>query len=384
VITLLILVLSVAFLGYGVYLNATSDSYIETMLASRAVSLSGVRASYRNLYPELYIDYIGLRTKMQADAIAQIDGMIEELYVAQGQEVAEGQPLCKIVNNDVPLSISRADTDIAKAEAAYIQAMSTVERNKRLTAEEAIPASELEMSISQMKSAKAELDAARIQRRQMEQQQHSQVVNAPLSGSVILVYQQSGNFVAKGAPIVMIANFSKMYFTVLVDDKKLKNILPIKGKFSLLTDLTNMTEKAFDSAAKLSFSEDTAFDVEISSISPPLDESVPARSITCELNNRLGVMELGMYTDIIIRKDTPKRCLAIPLSALSDRTKVWVRDGESRLAAREIRTGVYDSSYVEVLEGLGEGDVVITSGIEGLESGIRIDVNLAENNGEAS
>ena len=383
-ITFVFLVLSAAFIGYGVYLNATSDSYIETMLASRAVRLSGITVSYRDLYPELYLDHIGLRTRMQADAIAHIDGLIEALYVAQGEEVKQGQLLGRIVNNEVPLAISRADTDVAKAEAAYLQAMSTVERNRRLAAENAISVSELEMSVSQLAASRAELDAARIARMQREQQRNDQLVTAPLSGSVIVVYQQPGNFVARGAPVAMIADFSKMYFTAMVDDEKVRNIAPLEGNFSFHTDLTNMTEKAFDRAASSSFSENTAFDVEISSVLPPFSENVPVRRMTFEVDNSLGVMEIGMYTDIVIRKNTPKRALAIPLATVfgggapGGDAGVYVRDVDSNLAVRRIRLGVNDGEYVEVVEGLEEGDVVITSRVDGLEPGIRINVNMRE------
>jgi RND family efflux transporter MFP subunit len=382
IITFLILIVSALFIGWGVYLNKTSDSHIETMLAARAVSLSGVKVSYREICPELYLDYIGLRTRNQADAISQIDGLITKMYVSQGQEVKQGQPLCEVVNDNISLQISRADTDVAKAEVAYLQSVNTVGRNQRLAAEDAISTSELETSISQMKASKAELDAAKIAKKQAEQQKGSQTVPAPLSGAVIVVYQQAGNYVSKGSPIVMIADFTRMYFTALVDDTKLSNILSGKGKFSLYTDLGNMTEKALDSAAKSSFSEDTAFDVEISSIAPPLSENVPIRSLTCEIDNRLGVMELGMYTDIIIRDDTPKRVLTVPLNTLLDREnpKVWVSDSGSRLALREIKTGVYDSEYVEVLEGLGEGDIVITSSTSGLEPGVKVDADVQNTN----
>jgi RND family efflux transporter MFP subunit len=376
----IILLLAAALLGCGVYLNRTSYSHIETMLASRAVNLSGVKVSYRDLYPEMYLDYIDLRTRRQADAIARIDGLIEELYVSRGQEVEQGQPLCKIVNDEVPLLISRAETDIAKAEASYLHATSVVERNKKLAAEDTATASDLETSVSQMTAAKAELDAARITREQMEDQRKSQTLTAPLSGAVIVVYQEAGNVVDKGAPVVMIADFAKMYSSVLVDDKKIRNLAPFDGKFSLSIDLSNITEKAFDSAAKSSFNEDTAFDVHISEIAPPLSESVPVRSLTFEIDNRLGVMEIGMYTGVVIRKNSPKRALAVPLSAIPDRDNpsVCVSDAESRLAVREIKTGVYDSDYVEVLDGLEEGDVVIVSGIGGLEAGMKVNVDFAE------
>ena len=377
--TFVILALSAAFVGYGIYLNVTSASYIETMLASRAVSLSGIRVSHRDLYPEIRLDYVSLRTRMQADVIAQIDGQIEELYVTQGQEVERGQPIARLVNHEIPLSISRADTDVAKAEAAYLQTVSTVERNRRLAAQNAVAASELESSISQMKASKAELDAARIARRQIEQQRGFQVVTAPLSGAVIIVYQHLGNFVAKGAPVAMIADFSKMYFTATIDDKNIRNIAPLDGRFSLRVDLANMTDKAFDSAARASFSENTVFGVEISSVVPPLGEDAPVRSVTCEVDNRLGVMEIGLYVDVVIRKETPKRVPAIPLAVVDlDDLKVYVRDADSNLALRGIQIGVYDSEYVEVIEGLEEGDIVIISEVEGLVPGVKIDVNVEE------
>ena len=379
-VTLVILTFSAFFIGYGMYLNSTSNSYIETMLATRAVSLSGIMVSYRDIYPELYLDNISMRTRNQADVITEIDGLIEELYVSNGQEIEYGQPLCKIVNKDVPLAIAKANTDVARAESAYLQLLNTVERNRRLASADAISMSELEASVSQMKAAKAELDVTQITKKQIEQQMSSQIVISPLSGAVIVLYQNSGNFIAKGTPIAMVADFSKMYFTVMVKDKDISNIVPIVGKFSLKRRSTVLSTVFSTMPIKSSFNEKTTFNVEISSILPPLSESVPVRSVTCEVDNRLGVMELGMYTDIVIRKNTMKRVLAIPSSVIfeKDGTKVYVCDANSRLAVRDIRIGIYDSEYVEVAEGLEEGDVVITSGVEGLDLGIKIEANVGE------
>ena len=379
-VTFVTLVLSAAFMGYGLYLNITSASHIETMLASRTVSLSGSRVLYRDLYPELRLDHIDLRPRMQADVITQIDGEIEELYMTQGQNVERDQPIGRMVNYDVPLLLSRADADVAKAETAYLYAVSVAERNQRLAAEDAISTSDLETSVSQMESSRAELDAARVARRQIEQQRGFQVLTAPLSGSISIIYRQPGNFIDKGTPIALVVNYSKMYFDALVNDEDIRNIAPFDEKFSLQLNIMSMFEKAFDVSSGSPFDESTVFNAEISDVSPPLGENAAVRRITCEVDNHLGIMGIGLYCDIIILKEAAKRALAIPLSAVFDLNapKVHVRDADSTLAVRRIRMGVRDDTYVEVTEGLEEGDVVILSGVEGLDPGTRIDVFVEE------
>jgi multidrug efflux pump subunit AcrA (membrane-fusion protein) len=193
---------------------------------------------------------------------------------------------------------------------------------------------------------------------------------------VIIVYQQPGNFVSKGMPVAMIADFSKIYFTIMVDEENFKNITPLDEKLSLSFQTIDMTEKALDSAPRSPFDENTAFDVEISSVSPPSGNDATVRSLTFEVDNHLGVLEIGLYTDVVIRKEASKRTLAIPISVVLDRDdpKVYVRDADSRLAVRGIKLGARDNEYVEIVEGLDEGDVVILSGVEGLDTGVRIDV----------
>ena len=255
-----------------------------------------------------------------------------------------------------------------------------MERNQRLAAEDAIATSELEMSVSQMEAARAELNAARIARRQIEQQRGFQVLTAPLSGGVPIVYVQPGNFVNKGTPVAMVMDFSHLYFNSLIDEVEIQNIAPLDKNFTLRFELMKMVDRAFDAPTKPSFDENTVFSVVISHVSPPLGENATARSITFEVDNHLGIMGFGRFDNVFIRKKTPKRALAIPLSAVfdPDNPRVYVRDADSNLAARGIRMGIHDNEYVEVVEGLDEGDVVILSGVEGLDLGMRIDVYVEE------
>ncbi|MDR1482837.1 MAG: efflux RND transporter periplasmic adaptor subunit [Synergistaceae bacterium] len=376
----LIIALSVAFVGYGIYLNKATSSNIEMMMASRAVNVRGIRASARGVRPEIVLDNVNLQTERVADAIAQIDGAISEFAVTQGQEVKRGQELCAMVNMDIALQISRANTDIAKAEASYAQALSEAERNRRLAAKDSISRSELETSEARMKAAEAELSAAKITLSQLNQQRKLQTVTSPLDGFAVVIYHQAGSYVQKGVPVAMIADFSKLVFRGQIADAKIMNISPLGDVFSIRMNTSYLSGKALDTAFKSGFGDEFVIKAQIREITPPMSESAPLRVVTWEIDNDLGLLEPERYTEVTIGRDDVKETLAVPVTLIDDMRSpsLYIMDSDSRLAERDVETGVYGGGLIEITSGIDEGDIVITSGIEGLEPGVRIDLTMEE------
>jgi RND family efflux transporter MFP subunit len=376
----LIIALSGAFVGYGIYLNRVSSSHIETMMATRAVDMRGIRVSSRDIRPEIVLDGISLQTERVADAIAQIDGTISEFAITQGLEVKRGQRLCDMVNLDIALQISRANTDIAKAQASYAQAKSEADRSRRLDAKDSISKSELETSIARETAAEAELSAAKIALSQLDQQRGFQTVTSPIDGFVVVIYHQVGSYVQKGVPLAMIADFSKLVFRGQIADEKIRNISPVSGVFSIRMDTSYLSDKALDTAFKSGFAEEFVIKARIRDIAPPMSESAPLRVVTWEMDNDLGLLEPERYMEVTIGRDDQKKTLAVPIDLIDDmRTpSLYVRDSDSRLAVRHVETGIYGEGLIEILSGLEEGDVVVTSEVEGLETGVRIDLTLEE------
>jgi RND family efflux transporter MFP subunit len=366
--------------GYGIYLNQASSSHIETMMATRAVNVRGIRASLRDIRPEIVLDHISLQTDRAADVIAQIDGTISEFSIARGQEVKRGETLCTLVNTDIALQISRANTDIAKAQASYAQAKSEADRNKRLAERDSISKSELETSVARLKAAEAELSASRIARSQLDQQKGFQTVISPIDGFVVVIYQQAGSYVQRGAPVAMIADFSKLVSRGQISDEKIKNIAPIDDVFSIHMDTSFLSEKALDTAFKSGFDENFVVKAKIRDIAPPMSENAPLRVVSWELDNDLGLLEPGLYTEVVVGRSDAKKTSAVPLGLIDDMKtpSLYVMDSDSRLALRNVKTGVYGGGLIEILDGIEEGDVVITSGVEGLEPGTKIDVTLED------
>jgi RND family efflux transporter MFP subunit len=375
-----IIALSCAFVGYGIYLNEVSSSHIDIMMASRAVSMRGIRVSSRDIRPEIVLDSVNLQTGRAADVIARIDGAINGFAIVQGQEIKRGQALCTLVNIDIALQIAKADTDTAKAQASYVQAKSEVDRNHRLAEKDSIAKSELEASVARMKSAEAELSAAKIARSQLEQERGSQTVTSPIDGFVVLIYSQTGSYVQKGTPVALVADFSKLVFKEQVADEKIRNISPVDAVFSIRLNMSYLSEKALAMEFKAGFGENFVIHARIRDIAPPMTEDVPLRIVTWELDNNLGLLEPGRYNELTIGRDDLKKTLAVPIELIDGRglPALFVEDSDSRLGVKNIGTGVYGGGLIEVLDGIEEGDVVVTSEVEGLEPGVKIDVILED------
>ena len=58
------------------------------------------------------------------------------------------------------------------------------------------------------------------------------------------------------------------------------------------------------------------------------------------------------------------------------RSAVFIVNQDRKLVRRSIRAGVDDGTFVEILDGLNEGDIVVTSGTGGLEEGMKASLTL--------
>ena len=113
-------------------------------------------------------------------------------------------------------------------------------------------------------------------------------------------------------------------------------------------------------------------------IVPPLDEPAEIRRTVWEVDNRTRILEPMTYTGVRMVTGQPYTCLTVPLSAMVDGNydKVYVLDSEGVLRLRQVRTGTDDDSYIEIYEGLQEGEVVVTGNMEGLHEGMKAEISL--------
>jgi Cu(I)/Ag(I) efflux system membrane fusion protein len=106
------------------------------------------------------------------------------------------------------------------------------------------------------------------------------------------------------------------------------------------------------------------FKGQISVIYPQVNKDTRTARIRIELSNPDFALLPDMYVDAEIDSGSPQAVLAVPESAVLDtgtRQAVFIDKGEGRFEPRDIKIGHRGGGYVEVREGVAEGEPVVVA-----------------------
>ena len=99
-------------------------------------------------------------------------------------------------------------------------------------------------------------------------------------------------------------------------------------------------------------------------IEPEFSEKTRTLRVKLEMPNPAGRLRAGMFATVMFRPVASREALSVPSLAVlrtGQRNVVVIDLGEGRFAPREITLGHQGSGWVEVVEGLAEGERVVTS-----------------------
>jgi membrane fusion protein, copper/silver efflux system len=108
-----------------------------------------------------------------------------------------------------------------------------------------------------------------------------------------------------------------------------------------------------------------AFEGRVAFIYPTVDEQTRTARVRIEIPNPNGTLKADMYANVEIASPVSRRdALAVPESAVIDngvRQVVLIDRGEGRFEPREVELGERGEGYVEVRDGVREGEPVVVS-----------------------
>lgn len=374
----IIFLLAAAIVGWGAWLNYSDEHQIVSRMNNRAVEVNAVRAARRELTPVIPLDAVRFSSDTITDAVALTEGTIIRWYAGKNKAVQEGDIIAEMMNESIPLKIQQAESAISRAEAALAQAYNSYQRQERLLARRATSKEKYEAAEAQYLAAQSSLREAQVQRDQCLVQQGWLSVKAPLDGEVLIIYQREGAHVQAGTPVALVGDFSWLKFSLNMDDVNARHLQEGQTGFLRFPD-RKMMAKAYDTDYGAG-NKERGMEIKavLKEIVPPLSEPADLRRTVWAVDNRTSILEPMTYNGVTMRMGMSYEALAVPLAAMVDksRDKVFVVDENNIVHERTVKTGVLDDKYIEILSGLAEGEVVITGNLDGLEDGMKADVEM--------
>ena len=374
----LILLFAVAIIAYGAWLNKTGEHQIAERMENRTIPLQGAKVQMRELHPKLFLETINLYSEDMADAVALIDGRVEQIFVSKNSFVHRGQVIFTLVNDDIPLKIQQAESSIAKAEAQLANARNNYARYTRLRDRDATSIEKFDEAEANFFASEAALKEAQTVKEQLLVQSARQDVTAPIDGEILILYRQQGAYVQAGTPIALVGDFSRLFFSMPIDDRHAQR-LSLGDRAELSFTNSQILRKAYDTEyAAGNRGNAEIFSVHVKDIMPALNEPASLRKVVWEIDNRVGLLEQQTYSGAVLTSVRTRNFLTAPLASMidSNRNAVFVVTKENTLERRKVKTGIDDGNYIEIISGLGEGETVVTSAAEGLEDGMKVTVTL--------
>ncbi|MFH1842605.1 MAG: efflux RND transporter periplasmic adaptor subunit [bacterium] len=282
------------------------------------------------------------------DLTAKVTGRVQVLNVEEGDWVRQGDILAELENGRERIGLRQAELRLAEQQRLH-------DRNQAMRTEGLISSQAFEDVQSAFELAEANRDLARIVLEET-------IIRAPFNGQVTDRKIVLGQQVYAAIPLLTLADFEPLRVRVYLPEAIARKVTA--GQRVLV----------YPEAS------DAPLEATVERVAPVVDPITSTMRLTMLLAGGQQEALVGGFVKVRITTDYHNEALAIPKLALVEEgglRSVFVAEADSVRKA-EIRTGLYDESHIEILDGLVEESLVITIGQGGLRNGSRIEVLNAE------
>ena len=331
----------------------------------------------------------------EVDVMAKIAGYVQKINVDVGDRVRQGQVLAVLESPEMrddltragasiqrnKADLQRAADEVKRAESAYQMTHLTYNRLASVMKSQPGLVAQQEVDDAQAKdlAASAQLAGARSALTSAEEQikvsevdqtksrtmlDYTRVV-APFDGVVTKRYADNGAMIQAGTssrsqatPVVRISQ-----------NHLLRLILPVPESAAGLVKPGRVVEVKVGALG-------TTRTARVSRISDKVDTTTRTMHVEVDVPNGDGKLIPGMYAEVTLKLAASAEALVVPTQALKT-----ARDGKRQVAVvssdgvveiRTVQTGLESATEVEVLNGIKEGELVVTGSHNQIVSGVKV------------
>jgi membrane fusion protein (multidrug efflux system) len=319
------------------------------------VTVSAMPVHYEWWQPSL-LTYGSLRAIKGVNVTTELAGLVRTIYFKPGSEVKAGDVLVQL----------NADSDVALLHALQAQeklAEIVYHRDTAQFAIKAVSKATLDSDLQNLKNLQAQVEqqAATVAKKTLV---------APFSGRLGISAVNPGQFLNAGDQVVTLQALDPLYADFYVPQQ---NLVQLQIGSTVKIRIDTYPDKVFTGA--------------ISTINPVVDVKTRNVEVEATITNPHFELYPGMFVSAEVETGAQKRYLTLPQTAISfnpygEIAYIVQQKGKDKkgkpirsVLQTFVTTGDKRGDQITVLEGLKEGDIVVTSGQLKLKNGSLVVIN---------
>ncbi len=340
-----------------------TDGITLTGQEREAVEIRTTLASLQPLKSELTaMGKVIARQNNKAIVSYAFPARISQIHINIGDWVKKGQRLVTLQSEEV----GNAKSDFYKAQADFELAQVSHERQQRLfdrgvgAKKDSLTAeADLKVAQASLEAAEKKLHVLGFSEQEVETISESHQINpiitlySPISGKIIQNNAVLGGMIDQTTEILVVMDPSVLWIDAEIYEKDIAKV-----RLGMTVELSVPAYPGETFSGKVTYIGDV------------LKEDTRTITVRAEVENSDYRLKPGMFASIRIALNHHSRALVVPQeSVLEDKGNkiVFLKRGE-QFFLQVVHTGARENGYIEILQGLAEGDEVVVTGSYQLKS----------------
>lgn len=298
-----------------------------------------------------------VRGRYETQLSFQVNGKIIKRYVELGSVVHPGDVLMEIDGKDIVQTVNSTAAQVASAQSQLSLAEANLARYRKLCEQGAISQAQLDQYQNAYEVSLAAVRQSTAQYSQGSNQLGYSRLVADSAGVISTIGAEAGQVVSAGQSVLTLVQDGEREIEINIPENRIaemRNTEQVKVSFWALPGVI--------------------VEGKVREISPVADKVTRTYKVRVSLINPLDSVNLGMTANVMVGTSTKEQNFTIPLTAIyqtGDVPNVWViRDGVVSL--RPVKVGVFGDGNIQILEGLQDGEVIVTAGVQKLREGEKV------------
>jgi membrane fusion protein, multidrug efflux system len=338
----------------------------------------------------------------QARVSSEVSGVVQQVFVQLGQEIKVGQVVAKLDPRELNLALQRAQSQLRQTEAQLgidgvrvkepppdeqissvrlaianrDDAFAQLRRAQRLRSQNLLPQADLDTAETRVKVTEANYQAAiesvqslkatlqdRRQAVELAQKKLSDTdIRSSIAGQVSERLIQQGEFIRENTPIVTIVTMN-----------------PLKVKTSIQERYAGLVHPGLSVEFSVESFPNQKFKGQVAFISPSVDQATRTFPVEVLVDNGERRLKPGFFAKGVIFTHKDENVMAVSedaVSTLAGVSNVYVIE-QGKIRQQAVTPGVRIGNLLEILSGLKGDELLATSNLTMLATGIPVKIAAA-------